>query len=257
MNKNFIAPLELKKNGRPGEFKAMFATLNVVDRDFDWIPPGAFIEGQEAILEPWNHGETLPAGKGTIHSNQVEAWVEGQFFLDTVAGKENYTTVKNLGRLTQWSFTFNVEKSGPAIGLAKQNGSRRMLLKMDTTGISPVTRGAGIDTRTVAIKAKAGDKPKRTWLPLARRKTSQELNAEIDLLGCRLMRESLEEMLSKDARPSPAQMREDVWRIAGHAQGHCDAYLDVILASRREQAWHSFLQDRSRQYCPNWPEIRE
>lgn len=149
--KTFTAPLELKEDGQPGEFRAVFATLEVTDLDRDWTEPGAFSE-QDVIIEPWNHAWTLPAGMGKIQSNEKEAWIEGQFFLDTEVGQQNYQTVKNLGPLAEWSYTFNILESGPA-DPNEFNGADRRLIKMDVVGVSPVTRGAGINTRTMDIKS--------------------------------------------------------------------------------------------------------
>jgi len=148
--KTFRAPMELKAEGEPGSFRAVFATFNVTDLDGDWTEPGAF-EGQELIIEPWNHGRTLPAGKGKIKADDKEAWVEGMFFLDTEVGQQNYQTVKNLGPLAEWSYTFDILDAGPA-DPDKYDGADRILRKMDVIGVSPVTRGAGINTRTTDIK---------------------------------------------------------------------------------------------------------
>jgi hypothetical protein len=152
--KIFTAPLELKADGdgQPGEFKAVFATFNVADHQRDWTVPGAFKDGQEAIIESWNHGETLPVGKGVIHSNGKEAWVEGKFFLDTEVGRDHHATVKNLGPLAQWSYTFDIEKATIA-DPSKHPGAERVLRALNVVGFSGVTRGAGINTRTVAIKS--------------------------------------------------------------------------------------------------------
>lgn len=149
--KTYTAPFELKEDGQPGEFRAVFATLNVTDHDRDVTVPGAF-EEQAVVVEPWNHGWTLPVGKGMIKANEYEAWIEGQFFLDTEVGKENYQTVKNLGPLAEWSYTFYILESAEA-DPAQMNGADRILEKMDVIGVSPVTRGAGLNTRTTSIKA--------------------------------------------------------------------------------------------------------
>lgn len=156
--KIFTAPFEFKEDGLPGEFKAVFATIGVTDLDFDWTEPGAFSE-QDVVIEPWNHAWTLPAGKGSIKANKKEAWIEGRFFLDTEVGKENYQTVKNLGPLAEWSYTFNILKSTQA-DPKEYDGANRRLQKMDVVGVSPVTRGAGINTRTVAIKSEGADDEK-------------------------------------------------------------------------------------------------
>jgi len=150
--------MQLKKDDESGEFTggfmAVFATLNVEDLDGDVTIPGAFEAGQEVIVEPWNHGWTLPAGMGVIQADEEKAWIDGNFFLDTDVGKQNYQTVKNLGGLAQWSYTFDVVDEGKGEFEERQVNYLRTL---DVVGVSPVTRGAGIDTRTVNIKEKKKD----------------------------------------------------------------------------------------------------
>jgi hypothetical protein len=125
----------------------------VVDHDGDVTRPGAFTDGQEVVIEGWNHDYGLPPGKGVIHSNEREAWVEGQFFLDTTSGKDHYRTLKNLAGLEEWSYTFEVEQGQRG----EFNGEDVYYLeKMDVWGVAPVTRGAGIGTRTVALKSADG-----------------------------------------------------------------------------------------------------
>lgn len=152
--KIFRAPIELKADGQDGEFRAEFATLNVIDHHGDVTEPGAFQEGQEVVIEPWNHGWTLPSGKGVIHADEQKAWVDGRFFLDTDTGRETYRTVKNLGPLAEWSYSFDVLESGEGVFNDQQV---RFLRSMDVAGVGPVTRGAGIDTRTAYIKQKEGN----------------------------------------------------------------------------------------------------
>lgn len=149
--KIFRAPIELKAEGQEGEFTAVFATLNVKDWHGDVTTPGAFEDGKETVIEPWNHGWTLPAGKGVIRSDGQKAWVDGRFFVDTESGRETYRTVKNLGTLAEWSYSFDILESDDG----DMDGERvRILRKLDVAGVGPVTRGAGIDTRTVMIKQK-------------------------------------------------------------------------------------------------------
>ncbi len=151
-HKIFRAPFILKqdeKDSERGEFMAVFSTLNVIDHDGDVTEPGAFKDGQQVIIEPWNHAWNLPAGKGIIQSDDEKAWVEGEFFLDTEAGRENYRTVKNLGSLAEWSYTFDVLEQGSG---DFENEQVNFLRSLDVVGVSPVTRGAGIETETVGIK---------------------------------------------------------------------------------------------------------
>jgi len=138
----------LKTPGSTGDFEAVFASLNVVDYDGDLTEPGAFGR-QDVIVEPWNHnyGE-LPVGRGTIFERGSEAVVKGRFFLDTTSGRDHYQAIKNLAELCEWSYSFSIIKQAHGIG-----EETRRLLKLKVFGVGPVTKGAGIDTRTVAIKA--------------------------------------------------------------------------------------------------------
>jgi HK97 family phage prohead protease len=148
--KTFHAPIVLKEDGEDGTFKSVFAQFNVIDHDGDVTQPGAFRDGAETVVEGWNHDWGLPVGKGVIHSNEREAWIEGKFFLDTAQGKDHYLTLKNLEGLEEWSYTFDIE----AAEAGEFDGERvRFLKRLDVWGVAPVTRGAGIGTRTVTLKA--------------------------------------------------------------------------------------------------------
>jgi HK97 family phage prohead protease len=150
--KTFRGKLTLKAAdaGGEGEFTAVFATLGVKDLDGDVTIPGAFQEGQEVRIARWGHNwGDLPVGKGTIHADEKEAWVDGQFFMDTQGGQEHYKTVKALGDLQEWSYGFDILEEEPG----EVNGEPvRFLKSLDVFEVSPVLLGAGIDTRTEAIK---------------------------------------------------------------------------------------------------------
>lgn len=155
-SKSFRATIELKADPtQVGQFVATFATLNVIDKDGDVTVPGAFQEGQPVRISAWGHNwGALPVGNGTIHADQEKAWVDGQFFLDTAAGKDTYLTVKNLGDLQEWSYGFEVLKQ--SFGKFADRDVR-FLEGLNTFEVSPVMLGAGIDTGTDAIKsAKSG-----------------------------------------------------------------------------------------------------
>lgn len=143
-------PFELKA-ADTGEFRAVFATFDVVDHDGDVTRPGAFKAGSEVIIGSWGHKTAdLPVGKGVIVANQREAAVEGKFFLDTDHGKATYQTMKNLGDLGEWSYVFSVQKQ--SFG---EEGGRpvRFLEDIKVYSVDPVLAGAGIDTRTTDIKS--------------------------------------------------------------------------------------------------------
>lgn len=147
--KTYTAPIEFKAEGEEGEFKAVFATLNVIDHDMDVTLPGAFGE-QRVLIEPWNHDYSRPpVGKGMVHEEEDEALVDGKFFLDTESGREHHAVVKNLADMQEWSYTFQVMDAEQGTFDGEQV---RLLKKLDVVGVSPVTRGAGIGTRTTTIK---------------------------------------------------------------------------------------------------------
>lgn len=139
-----------------GAFRAEFATLSVIDLDGDVTEAGAFEDGQPTLIEAWNHnyGE-LPVGKGIIHEEGDKAIIEGHFFLDTEGGREHYKTVKNLGDLQEWSYTFDIVDSGMG---TFEDQDVRFLRRLDVWGVAPVERGAGIATRTVDIKRRPDEK---------------------------------------------------------------------------------------------------
>lgn len=168
--------LTLKADGQPGEFRAVFATLNVKDHDGDVTLPGAFTEGEPAIISHWNHGwEELPVGKGVVHADDNEAWIDGAFFLTTQTGKEHYETVKSLGELQEWSYGFEILDAEDG----KLEGEPvRFLKRLRVIEVSPVMQGAGIDTRTAAIKSATAKTAADFATTQAREKTIEELSRE-------------------------------------------------------------------------------
>lgn len=141
--------------GAEGEFKAVFSTMGVKDKDGDITLPGAFGQ-QDVIIASYNHGSwgsgtnALPSGKGKIYEQGNEAIVEGKFFLDTYAGSETYKTVKNVGDLQEWSYSL------PEIDfeIRMENGERtRVLKKIGVNEVAPVLMGAGTNTRLLDIKS--------------------------------------------------------------------------------------------------------
>lgn len=155
--KRFQGKMEVKEEGAPGSFRAVFATLNVIDSDREVTTPGAFQEGQAVRIAYWGHrwGD-LPVGRGVIHANETEAWVDGQFFMNTTAGRETYETVKGLGELQEWSYGFDVDRSRQG-EFAGQTVT--FLDGLTVYEVSPVMLGAGVDTRTVEIKGDEGRRP--------------------------------------------------------------------------------------------------
>jgi len=152
--KIYQSPIQLKEEGEPGEFAAVFSTFNVVDHQGDVTTPGAFTDGQKVRIAYWGHRwQDLPVGRGEIHADAEKAWVDGRFFLDTEAGRETYQTVKNLQELQEWSYGFDIDQAEDGEWEGKQV---RVLKKLSVHEVSPVFLGAGIGTQTITIKS-AGD----------------------------------------------------------------------------------------------------
>ena len=150
--------IELKKD-KPGHFVARIATLNVIDKDGDVTLPGAFPEGKEILIPAYQHGSwmgELPVGKGVVHEKGEEVLVEGDFNLNTTGGKDTYETVKFSPELQEWSYGFRIlEKDEDT----EFNGNHvwRILKKVDVFEASPVLRGAGMNTATLAVKSAKSD----------------------------------------------------------------------------------------------------
>ena len=156
LKKTYKTTMELKSGeGEEGKFSAVFSTLNVKDHDGDVTLPGAFKDGQEVRISYWGHRwNDLPVGKGIIHADDMKAWVDGQFFMDTNAGQETYKTVKNLGGLQEWSYGFDVLKRSYG---EFEGDDVQFLESLDVHEVSPVMLGAGIGTETTDIKHKKND----------------------------------------------------------------------------------------------------
>lgn len=137
-----------------GEFSAVFATLNVIDKDGDVTVNGAFKQGQEVLISAYQHTSwqgALNVGRGTIREVGDEAIVDGKFYIDTSHGLDAYRTVKQNGTLQQWSYGFDTEDAAPGT----MNGRDVQFLKgLDTHEVSPVLIGAGVNTRTLDVKSR-------------------------------------------------------------------------------------------------------
>jgi hypothetical protein len=146
------------KDAAKGDVSAVFSTFNVRDSDGDVTLPGAFEEGAPVVISSYNHtswGGNRPVGKGKIRTTKSEAILDGRFFMDTVDGRETFEVVKGLAEssLGEWSYGFDIEEaeSGTFDGDEVQ-----FLKRLKVFEVSPVLRGAGINTRTLAVKALTG-----------------------------------------------------------------------------------------------------
>ena len=139
-----------------GQVAAVIATLNVIDADQDVTEPGAFGKQSASIVPAHNWGST-PLGKAEISENGREAIAQMQFNLDSEGGREWFSALKfdfeNGKPLQEYSYGYDVLDSDPG----EFDGRRvRFLKKLKVLEVSPVLLGAGIDTRTLAVKRGGG-----------------------------------------------------------------------------------------------------
>lgn len=141
------------KDADQGLVTAVFATLGVVDSDGDVTVDGAFEDGAQVRISAYGHQSwmgALPVGKGTIRVVGKEAVLDGQFFLDTTAGRDTFTVVKELGPMQEWSYGYDAAE----FSFGEQDGQRvRFLQKQIVHEVSPVMLGAGVGTRTLTAKS--------------------------------------------------------------------------------------------------------
>jgi phage head maturation protease len=166
MQKTWAAPVEIKADGDDaGSFTARIATLDVIDKDNDVTIKGAF-EGSDPVrVSRFNHSsavrDDLPVGVATIQEVGDQVIAEGQLNLDTVGGRDLYDTLKFEAKnnvRSEWSYGFTVEESEDG---EQDDQKVRFLRRLKAFEISPVMRGAGMDTATLAVKTATdfGDLP--------------------------------------------------------------------------------------------------
>ena len=135
-----------------GEVTAVFATLNVKDHDGDVTLPGAFGEQSVPIVPTHNWG-SVPLGKAKIREDGDDAIAKMQFNLDSSAGREWFSALKfdfETDPLQEYSYAFDVLESGKG---DHEGEAVQFLKKLKVFEVSPVLLGAGVNTRTLAVKS--------------------------------------------------------------------------------------------------------
>ena len=142
---------EVKSLGEDGAGKAVFATLNIVDKDGDITIPGAFTE-QTVKLVGGHDWQKPNIGYAKIREEGDKAVADFQFYLDMPSAKEWYTAVKKnfeAGVPQEYSYGFHVTEDA----MTKKDGHKiRELRKVDVFEVSFVMSGAGTGTETVELK---------------------------------------------------------------------------------------------------------
>lgn len=140
-----------------GEVLAKFGTVGVIDLDGDVIEKGA-IGSQAVKISAFGHTSwlgALPVGKGVTEEKDDDLLARMSFFMDTTHGADHFRTVKGLGELGEWSFGFDIMEQRQPTEEERQLGIRRVLKELDVFEVSPVLRGAGVDTQTLDAKCEA------------------------------------------------------------------------------------------------------
>lgn len=143
----------IKQLNEQGEGIAVIATLNVLDRTGDVTRPGAF--GEQVAPMVFSHDWTSrpPIGKATIREEDDEARAHFRLNLKTEGGREVYEALKfdmeQAPAKQQWSYGYSVKDAEDGVF---DNQRVRFLKSLMVHEVSPVLLGAGIETRTVALK---------------------------------------------------------------------------------------------------------
>lgn len=151
--------LLVEKMDEAGHGLARLANLAEVDHDGDTYSPGAFAwkEGSEqwCPMLPAHNRTAMPIGKARVYEKDGLAYAELHLNLDTQSGKEWHASLKfdlATGRPAQeWSYGFNTIDA-----VYEQRGSDRVrnVKRVDVHEVSPVVRGAGMGTATLAMKSR-------------------------------------------------------------------------------------------------------
>lgn len=144
------------KDADKGEVEAVVATLGVIDRDGDIIRNGSLKGTASVTMSAWGHDAmygAVPAGKGKLREEKNALVFSGRAFLSTTGGKETFEVLKEMGEDQEWSFGFRVTGWEAPSDEEKKAGAWRVITKMDAFEVSPVIVGAGLNTRTLAVKS--------------------------------------------------------------------------------------------------------
>lgn len=152
-----FTPIEFKLS-ETGDVSIAFSRFNVIDSDNDVTFPGSMPIGKGVPMSAYGHTSwdgAPPTGKGLISEKGDLGIFDGSFFMETDQGRNAYHTTKAMGDLQEWSYGYQpLDPSGPGMFDGKRV---RELRKLDVFEVSPVLKGAGVGTATLAIKSGAPD----------------------------------------------------------------------------------------------------
>jgi hypothetical protein len=150
------------KDEASGKIEAIIATFDVVDKDGDIVRKGAIAPGSTVAISGYGHSALFgerPVGKGTIVVDGNKAIVKGQLFMELADARDTLTVLKGMGASQQWSWGYAVLGAEVPTEAQRKQGAYRVITKTETFEASPVIRGAGVGTRTLAAKGPAAAAP--------------------------------------------------------------------------------------------------
>ncbi len=183
---------KLKAMDEEGRGLAVIATLGVIDKDGDVTLPGAF--GEQAVkvvpTHDWSH---VPIGKATLKEIGNEAVAEFELNLEIEAARDWHSAMKldleSPPPLQEWSYGYTI--TGSSFGQFEDQDVR-FLAKLQVHEISPVLLGAGVNTRTLALK-EAGERPSM--------KLADQIGAVLTELGTVIDRcDAIKQVRAEDGR---------------------------------------------------------
>lgn len=156
-----LKSLTIKEMDDQGLGLAKIATLSAIDHDGDTYQPGAFgwKEGghQWVPILPSHDRAAMPLGKARVYEADDAAFAEIHLNMKSEAGREWHAALKfdlEKGNAVQeWSFGFGIIDK---LHEARNGQDVRVLKRLDIHEVSPVVRGAGIGTGTLALKSRGG-----------------------------------------------------------------------------------------------------
>ncbi len=161
MDRKSFTP-RFKAVGDDGTASWVMARLNVIDSDGDVTLPGA-LGTQTFSIQPAHDHRHVPLGKASLREEGDEAIVDARFNLDIPAAKDWHAAIKfdfeNPPAIQEYSYGYQLLDGGWKMGTFGGQNVRFFQPKADgSPGVdvyesSPVLRGAGVGTRTLAAKS--------------------------------------------------------------------------------------------------------
>jgi len=246
--------LKMDVNGE-GTFEAVFATLNVVDKDGDLTVNGAFGE-QKVLISQYNHGswndgaKALPIGVGRIFERGDDAVVVGEFDLEDPDALKTYRKFKYI---SEKGYTQEFSYALPEIDYEFRDldGRRiRVLKKIRVPEVSPVLMGAGENTRLLSVKTGKQEEEESTEGEETKSRTFAEhaadVLADVDGLVKRFQEiAELREIAGKSASPAST---DAMLKLRDRLKGVMTLLDEVEKSADAERSDYLLLKNISEQF---------